>query len=198
MYPIITISREAGSEGHAIGEMVAKELGIPLLDKDFIFEVAKELKLSAAEVETKGEYLSRWEKYLNTNAYLGRYISDDQDNMYRLQRKIILEQAEKGPCVIVGRCADYILADTEVPTLNIFIHADMTYRKEVYRNRYPELKEDIEQILIKKDKGRKSYYRYYTDREWADPANYDLCLDSGRLGKELCAQLILSAARAKA
>lgn len=198
MYPIITISREVGSEGHTIGEMVAQELDIPLLDKDFILKIAGTMDIKEKVVEQKSEYLSRFEKYLNTKTYMGRYISDEQDDIFRIQKDIILEQAAKGPCVIVGRCADYILAKAGIPTLNVFIHADMTYRKEVYRKRYPDVEEDILYLMIRKDKGRIGYYRYYTDREWGDMNNYELCLDSGKLGLDLCTQLIVAAAKARA
>ena len=108
---------------------------------------------------------------------------------------MILSLAAKGPCVIVGRCADYILDNTPYTTLNVFIHADKEYRKAHVLERYGESDVPIEKRLKKKDKGRRAYYRYYTDREWGDSANYHINLDSGYLGEMVCVDIITSVAR---
>lgn len=195
MYPIITISREVGSEGHAVGEMVAKELGIPLLDKAFVAEVAGRMGFDEEKILNKGEYLYPFEKYMDTKTYMGHIISDDQDAIFRVQREIILEEAKKGPCVIVGRCADVILEEEGIPALNVFIHADMEHRIAVYKKRYPEIRQDMEKLLTKKDKGRRDYYRFYTAHEWGRMTNYDICLNSGALGVEMCASIVAHAAK---
>lgn len=198
MMPIITISREVGSNGRKIGEKVADALNIPLIDKYFISEVTKETGFDPREIEKKGEYLSQLDFLMNAKFYNGLYLGDDQSDMYHVQRKIILQEVKKGPCVIIGRCADAILEEEGIPSLNIFIHADMRYRVETYKERFPKEGEAIEKMMKKKDKGRKAYYRFYTEREWGDVANYDLALDSSRLGVDLCAELIIKAAKERA
>jgi len=195
MYPVITISRQVGSEGHTIGAMVAKELGIPLLDKYFISEVAKTMGIQEDKIEKSGEYLSTFEKLMSARFYNGLYLGDEQDKMFQIQKDIILAEVKKGPCVIVGRCADVILQEAGIPCLNVFVRADMEFREANYRKRYPEIGSDIEKILHKRDKGRIGYYHFYTDREWGKIENYDLMLNSGKLGLEKCAELILQAAK---
>lgn len=195
MYPIITISREVGSNGHKVGEMLAEKLGIPLLDRDFIAEVAKKTGFDSDKIEKKGEYFSQFEMYMNARFYNGLYIGDDQTDMFHIQKDIILNQAKEGPCVIVGRCADVILKEAGVPALNVFIHANMDYRVNTYKERFPET-EDVLKLMRKKDKGRSSYYRFYTDQEWGDIDNYDLALDTSRLGLDLCVDMIIQAAKA--
>lgn len=198
MMPIITISREVGSNGKKIGEKVADALNLPLIDKYFISEVARKTGLDPIQVEKKGEYFSQMDLFLNAKFYNGLYIGDDQSDMYNAQRKIILEEVKKGPCVIIGRCADAILAEEGIPSLNVFIHADMPYRVKNYLERFPDHKETIEKLMKKKDKGRKAYYKFYTERDWGDAANYDLALDSSKLGVDLCAELIVKAAKERA
>lgn len=198
MMPIITISREVGSNGKKIGEMVAEALNLPVIDKYFISEVARKTGLDPIQVEKKGEYFSQMDLFLNAKFYNGLYMGDEQSDMYNAQRKIILDEVKKGPCVIIGRCADAILAEEGIPSLNVFIHADMQYRIENYRERFPDHGPTIEKLMKKKDKGRRAYYRFYTEREWGDAANYDLALDSSKLGVELCAKLIVEAAKARA
>lgn len=196
MLPIITISREVGSNGHTIGEMLAKELNIPLLDKAFISEVAKETGFDTANIEKRSEYFSQFDLYMNARFYNGLYLGDDQSDMFYIQKNIILEQVKKGPCVIVGRCADAILKEAGIPALNVFVHADMAYRIKTYKERFPEIGEDVQKLMRKKDKGRRAYYRFYTDAEWGDANSYDLTLDSSTLGTEICTALIIQAAKA--
>ncbi len=195
--PIITISREVGSNGSRIGERVAKELGIPLIDKYFIDEMQKKTGFSPSELEKKGEYLSQFDFFLNAKYYNGLYLGEEQSDLYYIQRAIIVEEAKKGPCVIIGRCADAILEHENIPSLNIFIHASMEYRIANYEERFPNEGPAIEKLMKKKDKGRRAYYRFYTDREWGDVQNYDLALDSSKLGEDLCARLIIEAVKSK-
>lgn len=197
MYPVITISREVGSGGHAIGEKVAEMLGIPFYDREIIEKVAQTTGYDAETVQSQGEYASALQKYLGSKFYNGLYLGDAQDEIFYAQKIFILEKAKEGPCVIVGRCADYILEEAKVPTLNVFIHADLEYRKKNVARQLNDENAPIEKILAGKAKGRKYYYRYYTDREWGDYQNYHLNLDSGYLGEDTCAQLIAEIAKAK-
>ncbi len=197
MYPVITISREVGSNGHLVGELVAKKLNIPLIDKEIIIEVVENTGFNAKEVEDKGEFFSHFDMYMNARFGGGIYLGDDQSDIYYAQKKVILENAKAGPCVIIGRCADAILKEEGIPALNVFIHADMDVRIKNYEERFPDLKTDIAKMMKKKDKGRQGYYRFYTEQEWGDLNNYALALDTGKLGVDLCVDLIVQAAKAE-
>ena len=113
----------------------------------------------------------------------------NQDKLWSIQCRVIEELAQKGPCVIVGRCADYILRG-KADCLNVFIHASMEKRAERIVNEYGERKERPEQRLKDKDKRRAAYHRFYTDMKWGHAQNYHVCLDSGELGIGRCVELI--------
>lgn len=195
MYPIITISREFGSGGHAIGEKVAQELGIPFYDSEIVDQVAKRSGYNKAVITEQGEYTDKMSKWFSVSVASAMYFESPQDEIFKAQRRVILDCAKEGPCVIVGRCADYILASTEFETLNVFIHAGMKYRIERLTAKYGSVEADIEKQLTKRDRNRKTYYKYYTDREWGKYTNYDLNLDSGTLGEDLCVALIVETAQ---
>ena len=191
---IITISREFGSGGRTIGREAAAKLGIPCYDHELIEKIAEESGFAKEYIKERGEY--------TPGGWLASAFSDrdfnghsNQDDLWAAQRRVILSLAEKESCVIVGRCADYILDNSPYTTLNVFIHADKEYRKAHVLERYGETDVPIEKRLKKKDKGRRAYYRYYTDREWGDSANYHLNLDSGYLGEMVCVDIITSVAR---
>ena len=116
------------------------------------------------------------------------------DHLHNVQSEIILEEAAKGSCVIVGRCADHVLAG-KFPTLNVFIHSDMSYKIERSVAEHGLERERAASILTRRDKARAQHYRFYTDQKWGDAKNYDLCLDSGRLGVETCVSIIVDAFR---
>ena len=194
MYPVITISREVYSGGHTIGEMVANSLGIPFLDKSIIINAAKATGIDIEDVEKHDETGSIFAKYRNGRFTNGLYLGDDQDRIFDAQEQIIIETAKKGPCVIVGRCADAILTKAGIPCLKVYIHADEEYRRDRLGKKYSDKDTDLKKLLKKKDKGRKFYYHYYTDQEMGDSSNYDLCLCSSSLGIEFCADLIIRAA----
>ena len=191
MNTVITISREIGSGGHVIGELVAKKLGIPFMDKEFIREICKETGIDQKLVEMRDEFGSWSDKYFNYNFYNALYMGDPQDSIFKAEREIILEKANKGPCVIVGRCADYILKEAGIKCLNVFIYADKEIREKALKFRDDKI--TSEKMLIKKDKGRRFYYKFYTDQTFGDPKNYHLSIDSGYFGVEECADLIISA-----
>ena len=115
------------------------------------------------------------------------------DKLYVCQTNVIRDLAEKGPCVIVGRCADFILKDRP-DTLHIFIHSDMEHRAERIVRLYGETKQTPQKRLQEKDSKRKVYYKHYTNCNWGDAENYDLCLDSGTLGVDKCADIICDVA----
>ena len=194
---IITISREFGSGGRTIGKMVAKELGIPYYDKELVKQVAVESGLNEAYIEEEGEdapvksLLAMFSSRGCQGSLNGMSMNDF---LWVMQRSVILELAEKGPCVIIGRCADYILKDRE-DCLNVFIHASMEVRAERIVRLYGQTDKNPEKRLEEKDKKRKVHYKYYTEQEWGMSQNYHLSLDSGVIGIEKCAELIMDLAR---
>ena len=195
MYPVITISREFGSGGHSIGQAVAEKLNIPFYDGEIVNQVAMESGYAKELIETQGEYTSSSTMWFDISSTGAMYFQSPQDEIFIAQKKVILECAQKGPCVIVGRCSDYILRKAGIRCLNVMIHADMDHRKARVLERYPDIANvSIEKRLAKKDKQRKTYYKYYTDKSWGDFREYDLMLDSGTLGEQTCVDTICSLA----
>lgn len=187
---IITISREFGSGGRTIGKEVAARLNIPCYDHELIERISAKSGYASAYVKERGEYTpsASWlSSVLAGRDYNGR---SHQDILWNVQRDVILELAEKEPCVIVGRCADYILKD-KADLLTVFIHASMEKRAERIVSVYGQREEAPEQRLKDKDKRRKAYYQLYTDTEWGVAKNYHIALDSGVLGIEKCVELIV-------
>ena len=189
MNRIITISRQFGSGGRTVGRQVAEKLGIPCYDQELLEQLAEKSGFTPDYIKERGEYAERggW----LANALSGRVNSgmNNQDHIWVAQRELILELAEKGPCVIVGRCADYILKERD-DCLNVFIHADMEKRAERIVKMYGERTDAPEKRLRDKDKRRKAYYQFYTDTQWGVAENYHLALDSGKLGLEKCVDII--------
>ena len=191
MNRIITISREFGSGGRTIGKQVAERLGIPCYDQELIETIAQESGLTKEFIAEHGEYTKRggW----LANAFADRSINglSAQDYIWTVQKKIILDVAEKGPCVIIGRCADYILKD-KADLLKVFIHASVENRAKRIVEKYGDSAEAPEKRLRDKDIRRSSYYHYYTDVEWGICKNYDIALDSGIVGIDRCVDMIAS------
>ena len=191
MIPVITISREFGSGGHSIGEKVAQKLGIPFYAGEIVTRVAEESGYAKELVEEQGEHTSVGNRWFDISTASAMYFQSPQDEIFLAQRRVILNCAAEGPCVIVGRCSDYILKSEEIKALNVLIHSDMEHRIKRIIERYGEL-EDVsaKKRIQKKDKQRRTYYRYYTDQHWGDYENYDLALDSGTLGEDTCVHII--------
>jgi cytidylate kinase len=186
---IITISREFGSGGRTIGRQIADRLGIPCYDAELIDKIASESGFSREYIKEQGEYSAGGHWLSNVFSGRDRNGHSYQDDLWVLQRKIILELAEKGPCVIVGRCADYILKE-RTDCLRVFIHADMESRARRIVEQYGERSETPEKRLREKDKRRAAYYQFYTDFRWGDVRNYHISLDSGALGLEKCVDIL--------
>lgn len=185
---IITISREFGSGGRTIGRKTAEKLGIPCYDAELIQQIAQESGFSEGYIKEAGEYAPSG---FLASAFADRiYGPTNEDYLWNVQYKIITEIAEKGPCVIVGRCADYILRE-KADCLKVFIHADMKYRAERIVKEYGERAESPEQRLRDKDKRRAAYHRFYTNVKWGYAGNYHVCLDSGALGIDACVDTLV-------
>lgn len=190
---IITISREFGSGGRSIGKAVAERLNLPYYDKELIKQVAEKTGFAPEYIEEKGEYASGKSIFSYFNAFAGRSDAmggmSAADFLWVMQRQVILELAEKEPCVIVGRCADYILKDRS-DCLHVFIHADEEFKAERIVRLYGETEKKPQERLKDKDTRRSLNYKHFTDREWGRCQNYHLSLDSGALGIDKCVDLI--------
>lgn len=184
---IITISREFGSGGRTIGKMVSEKLGIPCYDAELIHKIAQESGFSENYIKNAGEYTPGG---FLSSAFANRSFGPtNEDYLWNIQYKIITELAEKESCVIVGRCADYILKD-KADCLKVFIHADMDFRAERIVKVYGEREVVPEERLRDKDKRRAAYHRFYTNMKWGCAQNYHICLDSGKLGIAKCSEII--------
>lgn len=186
---IITISREFGSGGRTIGKNVAEKLEIPCYDKELIEELAQTTGFSKKYIEEQGEYAPAKNPF--SYAFVGRNIDGMSvgDYLWNEQRKKILELAEQESCVIVGRCADYILRERE-DVLNVFVHAPIAERAKRIVEVYGETAVAPEKRLRDKDKKRAINYHYYTEQEWGKAQNYHLTLDSSAFGIEGCVEMI--------
>ncbi len=187
MNKIITISREFGSGGRTVGKSVAEKLGIPCYDQELIQKIAQESGYCEEFIAEKSEHSSR--KILNTFSFKDYYGNSIQDKLWLAQVKAIVEVANKGPCVIVGRCADFILEGTS-DLLKVFIYADNKSRCERIVEQYGESDVAPEKRLREKDKRRAAYYQINTDRKWGDMKNYHIALNTSALGIEKCADMI--------
>lgn len=184
---VVTISREFGSGGRTIGKKVAETLKIPCYDSELIQKIAAESGFNENYIKEAGEYAPGG--FLASALSHRGIVSTNEDYIWEIQCRIISELAEKGPCVIAGRCADYILRD-KADCLKVFIHADMDFRAKRIVEVYGEREESPQQRLKEKDKRRAAYHRFYTDMKWGHAQNYDLTLNSGTLGIDRCVDII--------
>ncbi len=199
MNTIITIGRQFGSGGREIGELLAKNYGINCYDKELLSRAAKESGFCEEMIQNHDER--------PTNSFLYNLVMDTYSFGYNassfvdmpISHKVFLAQfdtikkiAEEGPCVIVGRCADYALSDFD-NVLNIFIHADEESKIKRIKERFADVKTDDQarDMMNKKDKQRQSYYNYYSSKKWGRADSYDLSINSGILGIEGTVKFIM-------
>ena len=192
---IITISREFGSGGRTIGRKVAEALGIPFYDKELVDQIAMESGFAPKFVEEHGEHSPSGSMF--SYAFAPQGIPgimnglSTADFLWNIQCNVILQLADKGPCVIVGRNADYILKDRQ-DALHVYVFADAPYRAERIVRLYGDSEKTPEQRLAEKDKRRRVNYQHYTGRTWGQAQNYDICLDTGVLGIEQCTDIVVN------
>lgn len=197
MKKVITIGRQCGSGGHTIGKLVAERLGVPFYDKEIIKAVARRSGLSEDTVEQKGEYSTSSFLYNVATRGISAYNMSNRDTMplaeqiNAYQTEYIKEIAEQGSCVIVGRSADYILADRE-DTLNVFICGDLEDRMARIVSEHGVAEKEAKEHVMERDKKRSKYYKHITDQVWGFAENYDICLNSSELGIEKCVEIILN------
>ena len=193
---VITIGRQFGSGGRQVGELLAKRLNIPYYDKQLLAEASKDSGICEEMFEDHDEKPTR---SLLFSLVTGMQVRGDAGSMYMdmpLNHKIFLAQfdairriASEGPCVIVGRCADYVLKDKK-NAISVFIKADMASRMERAVQLYGVNPDKAEEAVRRADKQRASYYNYYATATWGDVNNYDLCVDTGKLGIEGTVELL--------
>ena len=196
-YDIYTIGREFGSNGLAVGEALAKKLGINFYDKELLQEAAKKSGFCEEILENHDEK--------PTNSFLYSLVMDTYSTAgyatapfldMPLNHKVFLAQfdaikaiADEGPCVIIGRCADYALQDRD-NCINLFIHSDFDVRVKHIMERYNLSEDKAKDMINKKDKQRANYYNFYSNKKWGKAESYDLSIDSSILGIDGTVDLI--------
>ena len=188
---VITINRMLGSNGRLIGRTLAEELGFAFYDKELIDIAAQKenipFDLLAKVDEKRG---SQWRFPIDHELQMDSdfHFVPMNDVLFDLQRKIILEAADKGDCVIVGRCANHILQDK---CLSVFIHAPYEYRVQTIMERTGREEKSAQKLVKKVDKERRTYYEYFTDRKWADLSQYHLAFDSSKFDQDTIVKMIM-------
>lgn len=196
MDKIITVSREFGSGGHEIGQKLAKEYDIPFYDKELISIASKNSGLSHEILEKFDEVQS---SSLIYTLAMGTYPYNETARMYMdmpLYQQVFMAQfdtikklASEGPCVIVGRCADYVLRERQ-NVINVFISADMQTKVDRISKLYNITSKQAIEKILKTDKKRSNYYRYYSEKKWGFIDNYDLCINSAKIGIDKSVEII--------
>lgn len=194
MYKIITMEREFASGGNEIGRRVAKKLGIELYDRNILVEAAKRLEIPPIYIGDLEETAPGSIIFNLSKTAIGGSRKDNQnlpmsEKLFLEEKKIIEEIVEKQDCVIVGRCASFILKDRP-DCLKVFIHADKNYRIERAIETEKLAKSEAEDFLRKSDKRRSSFYNTHTGWKWGDMTKFDLCLNSGSMGLDTCVELL--------
>lgn len=184
MLPVITISRQFGSGGHEVGEKLAKRLELPFYDKELIALAAKKSGFSEevfSDVDEKATSSLLYSMVMGSYAFGTRVPGINEmpinDKLFIIQSDIIKKAAAEGPCVIVGRCADYILRD-DPRRLSVFVHAPLDERVRRAREEYGVQEPNLESFVLRQDKARASYYNYFATGKWGQSREYDLCVSS--------------------
>lgn len=192
---IINIGRQLGSGGHDIGHLLADRFSAKYFDREILNLAARESGLSERFLEQNDESKSFFRPFLNITGGLASNMGFasrqgfSQDSFFQLQSDAIRHAALEGPCVFVGRCADYVLRD--IPScVNIFVTAPLQYRIDRIARRHECTPEEARRIIEKGESRRSNYYNYYTGKQWGHSGGYHLCIDSSVLGIEGTAELI--------
>ena len=191
---IINVGRQLGSGGHDIGRMLALDFQAKYYDRELLNLAAKESGFSEKFFEQNDEKKGFFKGLFNvqTSHFTGGSMyktNFSQESLFQFQSDAIVRAAKEGSCVFVGRCADYILRDYP-NVVSVFIHAPEDYCRIQAIERGSQNPRDVDRFIQKTDKRRADYYRFYTGHIWNDARNYDLCLNSERLGFEGCVRAI--------
>ena len=199
---IVTVARQYGSGGREIGEKIAELLGIPLYDKQLITDAAAKGSLNEEIIRSADESaansllytLAMGSNHYGTAMHFG-YKMPLNDKLFILQSEVIKEYAAKGSCVIIGRCADYVLKDAH-DVFRLFIYGDLEHRQARIKERHPEIKDSqVIDVINKTDKRRASYYNFYTGNKWGKYDNYDMTVNSSTFGIDETARIIAAAVK---
>ncbi len=195
---VITISRQYGSGGRTIGQMLSEKLNVHYYDKELMKLAAEDSGINEALFNKADEKIKKTHLFqIARKEYNGELIPPESDdftsteNLFNYQAKIIKDLAETESCIIIGRCADFVLKDYE-NVIRVFVHAPHDFLMEQAAKKINLHGRELEKFIAKTDKHRAEYYKYHTGREWTDARNYDLCLDSSKLGFDRCVDEIIS------
>ena len=188
--PIITISREYGAGGRTIAKKLSEKLNIPWYDSDFVKLTAETSGYSEEIVADESEEISSFTRWLESMLNNVVDYTSSHDAIFLAQKEVMLKLA-KEPCIIVGRCADYALADFD-NCVNLFIYGDMDKRIERITEKYKLSEKETRDLIIKKDKQRASYYNFYSSKKWGSAETYDLCINSSVLGIDGTVELLVN------
>jgi cytidylate kinase len=194
MARIITIARGMGSGGRTIGKMLSEQLGMKYYDKELIRLASEDSGINEAFFGRVDEKLKS-SFILKNGVYKGGLIDPSSKdftsdtNLFNFQAKIIKELAEKEPAVIVGRCADFVLADKK-DVIKLFIYCDMQTAVHNVIEAYGGSEKDAKKLIEKTNKDRSAYYKHYTGRDWQDARNYNICLDTSHMDYQTCVDVI--------
>lgn len=193
---VITIARQYGSGGKTIGEMLSNDVGIHYYNKELMKLASEDSGINEALFVKADETVKNTSLFkIAKRVYQGELIPPEKDeftsnnNLFNYQAKIIKELAKEESCIIIGRCADYVLKDFD-NVLSVFIHAPADFCLEQAALKHSMNTRELVKFIEKTDKRRADYYKYYTGREWTDARNYDLCLNSSKLGFDRCVEEI--------
>ncbi len=195
---VVTIARQYGSGGKTIGKMLAADLGIPAYSREILKLASEDSGINETLFNQVDEKLKRTPLFrIMKQTYNGELIPPESDdflsnrNLFNYQAKVIKQLAEEESCVIIGRCADYVLQDYP-NVVSVFVHADPDFCRKMAIERGAHGVKNVDKFIQQTDKYRADYYEYYTGHAWNDARNYDLCLDSGELGFDKCVEMIKS------
>lgn len=202
---IITIGRQFGSGGRDVGERIAKYFNIPFYDKELVEMAAQKSNISKEALKEVDEHATNSFLYslasgnyslcgINAPIY---YEMPINDKLFIAQSEVIKDVAKEGSCVIVGRCADYVLESENVDYLNVFIYGGVDYRAKRVMEAQGLTQSKARDKVIKTDKQRRTYYDYYTSRDWGVMSNYDLCVNTEKIGIDGAANLIIGCVKSK-
>lgn len=191
---VLTIGRQLGSGGRSVAKIVAAHYGINVYDKKLIDMVAEESGLSKTFFEQADEHVSRsFLHFLFAGRGTDSHHADSplsNDALFRMQSDVIRQLAARESCIILGRCADYILRD-DPDLISVYFTADMADRAQRYARHDGTTTDEARAIIAKGDRQRDDYYGYYTNRRWGDAANYQFCMNTSVLGIEATAQVLI-------
>lgn len=188
--PVITINREYGAGGRSLAATLSEKLGIPYYDKDFVIKTMEESGYDKEDVEREGEEMSRSSKVLNDILNGTVSYTSSHDAIFNAEKKVILKLAES-PCIIVGRCANIILAEAGIDSINVYLHGPMENKMKRMDEISPDGKPVSEKDMEEHERKRRTFFKKYTGYEIFDASNYTFCFDVGKVDIPKCAEIVL-------